>query len=34
MIYNKKYKALKKETDEDIRKWKASHFHGLAELIL
>jgi hypothetical protein len=29
-----KNKTLKKEIEEDIRKWNTSHVHGLSELIL
>jgi hypothetical protein len=32
-LYNEKYKPLKKEIEEDIRRWKISHPHGLTELI-
>jgi hypothetical protein len=33
-LYNESYKALKKETEEDNRRWKTSHAHGLEELML
>jgi hypothetical protein len=32
-FYNKNYKTLKKEIEEDIRRWKDLPVHGFAELI-
>jgi hypothetical protein len=31
-LYDKNFKSLKKEI-KDLRRWKDSHAHGLAELI-
>jgi hypothetical protein len=33
-LYNENYKTLKKEIEEDTRKWKDLHVHGSVELIL
>jgi hypothetical protein len=33
-LYNENYKSLKKEIEEDIRRWKDLYGHGVAELIL
>jgi hypothetical protein len=33
-LYNENHKALKKETEEDTRRWKTSHVHVLALLRL
>lgn len=32
-LYNENYRALKKEIEEGIRRWKDLHAHRLAELI-
>jgi hypothetical protein len=32
-LYDKNFKSLKKEIEEDLRRWKISHVHGLAGLI-
>ena len=32
-LYDKNFKSLKKEMEEDLRRWKISHVHGLAGLI-
>jgi hypothetical protein len=29
-LYDKNFKSLKKEIEEDLRRWKISHAHGLA----
>jgi hypothetical protein len=29
-LYDKNFKSLKKEMEEDLRRWKISHAHGLA----
>jgi hypothetical protein len=31
-LYDKNFKSLKKEPEEDIRRWKASHTQGLVGL--
>ena len=33
-LYPKKYRTLLKEIEEDTRRWKTFHAHGLEELIL
>ena len=32
-LYDKNFKSLKKEIQEDLRRWKISHAHELAGLI-
>jgi hypothetical protein len=32
-LYDKNFKSLKKEIEEDLRRWKDLHAHGLAGLM-
>jgi hypothetical protein len=32
-LCNENYKILKKEIEEDTRRWKGFHVHGLAEFM-